>query len=112
GCPGECPCRFPSLALPDRQSRPFVEQLAEYEGVQLFVERARLVRPDFAITSANAAALVQVCRRLDGIPLAIELAAARVRGLPVEDIAARLDGRFRLLTGGSRTALRRQQTPQ
>src|SRR5205823_2932735 len=76
----------------------------------LFVERARAVREDFAVTTANALALAQVCARLDGIPLAIELAAARVRVLPVEQIAGRLDDRFRLLTGGSRTALPRQQT--
>src|SRR5207247_6350386 len=82
------------------------------EAVQLFVERARMVEPAFAVTDANAAAVGQVCVRLDGIPLALELAAARVRGMTVEQIAARLDDRFRLLTGGARTALRRQQTLQ
>src|SRR5581483_6789531 len=75
-------------------------------------ERATAVLPNFVLTSDNAPAITQVCRRLDGIPLAIELAAARVRMLPVEQIAERLDGRFRLLTGGSRTALPRHQTLQ
>ena len=78
--------------------------------MRLFVERARAVAPSFALTDANADAVAQICRRLDGIPLAIELAAARVRSLPPEQIAARLDDRFRLLTGGSRTALPRHQT--
>ena len=79
--------------------------------MRLFVERARGGRSRASRSpTANAAAVAQICRRLDGIPLAIELAAARVRALPVEQIAARLDDRFRLLTGGSRTALPRQQT--
>ena len=81
-------------------------------GVQLFVERARAVAPDFALTPRNVAAVAEICRRLDGIPLAIELAAARVAGLAVEQIAARLDDRFRLLTEGDRAALPRQQTLQ
>src|SRR5204863_2182564 len=87
-----------------------LERLREFEAVRLFVERAVLGQPSFEITAANAAAVAQVCQRLDGIPLAIELAAARVRIMPVEKIAERLDDRFRLLTGGSRTALPRQQT--
>ena len=78
--------------------------------MQLFVERARAVQPDFALTDQNAAFVAQVCRKLDGIPLALELAAARVLGSRPEQIAARLDDRFRLLTGGSLTALPRQQT--
>ena len=78
--------------------------------MRLFVERAQAVQPSFAVTDANAPAVAQVCVRLDGIPLAIELAAARVRSLSVEEINARLDDRFRLLTGGARTALPRQQT--
>jgi hypothetical protein len=78
--------------------------------VQLFADRARLSQATFVVTQANAPAVAQVCQRLDGIPLAIELAAARVRALPVEQINTRLNDMFRLLTGGSRTALPRQQT--
>ena len=78
--------------------------------MQLFVERALLVRPEFEVTNQNAPALASLCCHLDGIPLAIELAAARVRSLSVEEIDGKLDQRFRLLTGGSRTALPRQQT--
>jgi non-specific serine/threonine protein kinase len=78
--------------------------------VRLFVERARAALPSFTVTESNAAAVGQVCRRLDGIPLALELSAARVRALPVEQLAQRLDDRFRLLTAGSRAALPRQQT--
>jgi predicted ATPase/class 3 adenylate cyclase len=89
---------------------PRSSTLLEYEAVRLFVDRAVAVSPSFQITDRNAAAVVQICSRLDGIPLAIELAAARVRALTAEQIAARLDDRFRLLTGGSRTALPRQQT--
>ena len=80
------------------------------ESVRLFVERATAVQPHFTLTDGNAPAVAQICCRLDGIPLAIELAAARVKAMRVEQIAERLDDRFRLLTGGSRTALPRQQT--
>jgi predicted ATPase/DNA-binding XRE family transcriptional regulator len=110
GLAGEVSRRVPSLATPPVEPPPAAEQLNEYAAVQLFVERARAFSPDFAITHRNASAIARVCERLDGIPLALELAAALVRGLSVEDIAARLDQRFRLLTGGSRTALARQQT--
>lgn len=100
----------PSLTLPDAV-QPCTREIAlQYEAVRLFADRAALVKPDFAVTDHNAPRVAQVCRRLDGIPLAIELAAARVRSLSVEDIDARLDSRFRLLTGGNRTALPRQQT--
>jgi predicted ATPase len=102
--------RVASLATPPLDPLPSVEQLVEYAAVHLFVERASAVRSDFVVTNRNAAAVARVCHRLDGIPLALELAAARVRGLSVEDLAARLDDRFRLLTGGNRTALPRQQT--
>src|SRR5207302_11458071 len=88
------------------------ETLGSYEAARLFLERASFHQPSFTITNANAPALVAVCHRLDGMPLAIELAAARVRALSVEEIAARLDDRFRLLTAGSRTASPRQQTLQ
>src|SRR6266852_9063462 len=80
------------------------------ESGRLFADRARLVVPTFAITARNARAVAQVCQRLDGIPLAIELAAARLTALSVEQIAVRLDQRFRLLIGGFRTAVRRQHT--
>ena len=114
GIAGEATFSVPSLAVPrvgpGSTGLPAVDELAQYEAVRLFVERARSVLPSFRLTDANAAVVVQICHRLDGIPLAIELAAARARVLAVEQIAARLDDRFRLLTGGSRTALPRQQT--
>ena len=110
GVSGETTFRVPSLSLPDARQTIEVEALSHYEAVQLFVDRARLALPDFAVTSDNAGAITQICQRLDGIPLAIELAAARVGVLGVEQIAARLGNAFRLLTGGSRTALPRQQT--
>jgi hypothetical protein len=87
-----------------------VPSLADTESTQLFVERARAVNQNFKLTDSNASSISQICSRLDGIPLAIELAAARVKLLSPEQIAARLDDRFRLLVGGSRTALPRQQT--
>jgi DNA-binding NtrC family response regulator/predicted ATPase len=107
--PGESAFRVPSLALPDEHERA-PERLARSEAVRLFVERARLVAPGFALTAENAPLVAELCRRLDGLPLAIELAAARVRLLRVEQIVARLNDRFGLLTGGSRTMLPRQQT--
>jgi predicted ATPase/class 3 adenylate cyclase len=84
--------------------------LADSESTRLFIERARAANANVSLTAANAAAVAQICLRLDGIPLAIELAAARTKLLSVDQIAARLDDRFKLLTGGSRTALPRQQT--
>ena len=107
---GERTYRVPPLAVPDPAHLPPLEQLAAYDAVQLFVERAQARRPELRLRAANAGAVAQICARLDGLPLAIELAAARVGALPVEGIAARLDDRFRLLTGGPRTALPRQQT--
>lgn len=95
-----------SLSLPATAELSAVQSA---ESVRVFVDRARLAWPDFEVGSDNAAAIVEICRRLDGIALAIELAAARVPMLPVAEIAARLDDRFRLLTGGSR-ALPRHQT--
>ena len=80
------------------------------DAVRLFVDRANAAKNDFALTDRNAGAVAVVCRRLDGIPLAIELAAARVRSMSVEDLVARLDQRFKLLTRGSRAALERHQT--
>src|SRR4029077_18697482 len=84
--------------------------LSQYEAVRLFVDRARAVDPGFALTAQNAGPVVDICQRLDGIPLALELAAARVRSLSVDAIAERLTDRFRLLTRGSRTGLPHPQT--
>ncbi len=84
--------------------------IAPSDAVRLFVERARAVQPSFALSEHNAQAVAHICQRLDGIPLALELAAVRVRHFSPEQVAERLDDRFRLLTGGSRTALPRQQT--
>jgi len=112
GVGGERAIYVPSLSMPSRRNPPAPGQLGQFESVQLFVDRAANVIPDFRLTPANEAAVAQICQRLDGIPLAIELAAARLRMLPVEQIASRLDDAFRLLTGGSRTALPRHQTLQ
>ena len=84
--------------------------MRSYASVALFEQRARAVSPGFSVTAANAEAVQRICRALDGMPLAIELAAARMRSMTAEQVAARLDDRFRLLTGGSRTALPRHQT--
>jgi len=108
--PGETLWRVPSLSFPDVRHLPPSEDLVLYDAVRLFVDRAMSTTPGFAVTGENAPAVAQICQRLDGIPLAIELAAARVNVLAVAQIAARLDDRFRLLTSGSRTALLRQQT--
>ena len=110
GVRGEASYPVPSLALPDIKHLPIVEQISAYEAVRLFIDRASLVAPHFMVDKDNAPFIAQICYRLDGIPLAIELAAARVKVLSVEQISMRLDDRFRLLTGGSRTALPRQQT--
>jgi predicted ATPase/DNA-binding CsgD family transcriptional regulator/DNA-binding XRE family transcriptional regulator len=110
GAPGELVWRVPSLPAPGPDEPPDPGRLAAYPAVRLFVERAAAAEPTFDLTVGNAAAVARVCRRLDGIPLALEMAAARVRVLTPEQIAARLDDRFELLTGGSRTAPTRQQT--
>src|SRR5438094_6811639 len=107
---GETTWRVPSLPVPPAQPLDSFEKLAENPSVRLFVDRSTSVVPDFQLTAGNAPAVAKIRRRLDGIPLAIELAAARVKVMTVEQIAERLDDRFRLLTGGSRTALPRQQT--
>jgi predicted ATPase/class 3 adenylate cyclase len=110
GAAGETAWRVPSLSLPDPKRQEPLHALTQYEAIRLFIERATAALPAFHVTEKNAAALARVCHQLDGIPLAIELAAVRVKALPVEQLAARLDDQFRLLTGGSRTALPRQQT--
>ena len=119
--PGETVWRVPALPTPDPASADQMGELLACEAVRLFAERARQAEPGFTLTTANAHAVGRVCRRLDGLPLAIELAAARVRVLPVEQIANRLEERlpaggrgsssqFDLLTGGGRTVQPRQQT--
>ncbi|HLZ30748.1 MAG TPA: AAA family ATPase [Chloroflexota bacterium] len=107
---GETVWRVPSLSLPDPALRTTARHLVQSEAVQLFVDRARAVLPEFAYTDRTAMALAEVCRRLDGLPLALELAAAQVALVGVGEISRRLEDRFRLLTRGSRTAPPRQQT--
>jgi predicted ATPase/class 3 adenylate cyclase len=107
---GETSYPVPALAVPDERTGFTREVLEHYEATRLFVHRAMASHPQFAVTSQSAAAIVDICRRLDGIPFAIELAAARVRTLPVETITARLSDRFRLLARGDQAALPRQQT--
>jgi predicted ATPase/class 3 adenylate cyclase len=106
---GEVTFQVPSLSLPAENVMTEAE-LEASEAVQLFLERSRAVRPDFELTTSNVPAVAEIVRQLDGIPLALELAAARSRVMSAEQIAARLDDRFRLLVGGRRTALPRQQT--
>ena len=108
GVDGENAYRVPSLSLTDPNNR--LENIEQSEAVQLFVERANTILPGYALTEANASNIAEICQRLDGIALAIELAASRVKLLKVDQIRARLEDAFRLLTGGSRTALPRQQT--
>lgn len=98
------------LEFPDPQRALPLPELTQYEAVRLFTERAITGRVAFSMTNENAPAVAQICQQLDGIPLAIELAAARIRAASPEQIAARLGDRFNLLTGGARTALPRQQT--
>lgn len=107
---GEKTFLVPALSVPGSQEPLAVEALPQYPAVRLFVDRAAAARPTFSLTPDNARAVADICQRLDGIPLAIELAAVRVRALSVENIASRLNDRFHLLTGGNRTALPRQQT--
>ncbi len=110
GLAGEQTYRVPALSLPDQTRVHTPESVVTAESAQLFVDRALLVRPDFQVTPAGARALASLCGQLDGQPLAIELAAARVRSLTVEEIDSRLGQRFSLLTGGPRTAAHRHQT--
>jgi predicted ATPase/class 3 adenylate cyclase/DNA-binding CsgD family transcriptional regulator len=110
GVGGETTWRVPSLSLPSELAAEPVDAVAQSDAVRLFIERALKVRPNFAVNASNAPAIAQICHDLDGIPLAIELAAARARVLGVEQIAAALGDRFRLLTGGARSAMPRQQT--
>jgi predicted ATPase/DNA-binding SARP family transcriptional activator len=109
---GEVTLRVPPLALPDLTNLPAPEAMVAYEAVALFVERARVHQSTFRLDARSARSVAEICVRLDGIPLAIELAAARVGVMPVGAVAARLDECVRLLTGGPRTTLPRQQTLQ
>jgi non-specific serine/threonine protein kinase len=110
GLTGEEIWHVPTLSLPDPLHVSSIKLLTQSESICLFVERAAGVKSDFVLSDRNALSVTQICRQLDGIPLAIELAAARVKVLTVEQIAARLNDRFNLLTGGSRTAFLRHQT--
>ena len=110
GITGEIAWSVPSLSLPDLRRLPDVDSLPRYESARLFVERAASVKANFKLTEQNAPAVAQVCYRLDGIPLAIELAAARTKLLSVEEISERIDDSFGLLAAGSRTAMPRQRT--
>jgi predicted ATPase/class 3 adenylate cyclase/Tfp pilus assembly protein PilF len=107
---GEALLPLSSLSLPDDSEEAETETLAQCEAIRLFIDRATTALPTFRFSAGNAQAVAQVCARLDGLPLALELAAARVKVLSPQQIAERLDDRFRLLSGGSRTALPRQQT--
>lgn len=110
GVKGEITWAIPAMSLPAVGESPPVEELMKCEAVRLFVERASAALPRFKPTGQNVRTVAQICHRLDGIPLAIELAAARMNILSIEQIAARLDDCFRLLTTGSRTELPRRQT--
>jgi predicted ATPase/class 3 adenylate cyclase len=115
GIAGERTWPVPSLSIPESWREEIrgshaAERLTQYEAVRLFIDRATAIRPGFKVSNENAPYLAEICWRLDGIPLAIELAAARIRVLSLDQIASRLNDQFRLLTGGSRTALPRQQT--
>ena len=110
GVPGECTLKVRSLTCPNPGQRELGDRIQTSEAMELFVDRARLVQPDFALNGTTAPPVAEICRRLDGIPLAIELAAARTKVLSVDELRQRLDDRFVLLVGGSRTALPRQQT--
>lgn len=110
GVEGESVWAVPPMRTPDAKVATSPEELNKYESVRLFVERARKRRPDLTLTAKNAHAIVQLCRRLDGIPLAIELAAARANVLTVEQIVERLDERFRLLVSPNQTTPARHKT--
>lgn len=107
---GEVTWHVPSLPFPDLQPLPPMQSLLEYPSIRLFLERAAAVSPGYSLSELNSQPIAVICQKLDGMPLAIELAAARIKLLSAKEIAARLDDRFELLTGGSRNALPRQQT--
>jgi non-specific serine/threonine protein kinase len=107
---GETVWTVPSLSLPDPQDSVTIKSLSKSESVRLFAERATVMQRKFTLTDQNVNAVAQICRRLSGMPLAIELAAARIKLMSIDEIAKRLDDRFSLLTSGNRSALPRQQT--
>jgi predicted ATPase/class 3 adenylate cyclase len=107
---GEHEYSVPPLALPDPERLPTVESLTRYEAVRLFVERAQAAKTDFSVTNENAPAVAEICFRLDGLPLAIELAAARIKVLSPQKMLERLGNRLKLLTGGARDLPERQRT--
>jgi predicted ATPase/class 3 adenylate cyclase len=107
---GEYEFPVPSLALPDPEKLPPLPSLRQYAAIELFEQRARAVKPGFALTAENARAIAEICARLDGLPLAIELAAARVKLFTPEAILARLTDTYNLLVGGARNVPARQQT--
>ncbi len=108
--PGEVTWRVPPLQLPAVQEQPSLEHLVQFDAVRLFVDRARRARPNFGLTNDNGPAVAEICSRLDGLPLAIELAAARAKSLTPQQILSGLEHSLRLLTGGSRLVMARQQT--
>jgi len=110
GIDGEMEHRLPSLSIPESDPTMQVGAAMQFGAIALFVERAKAADTRFQLTDVNARIVAEICRRLDGIPLALELAAARVRILSIPNLAKRLDDRFKILTGGSRTALPRQKT--
>jgi predicted ATPase len=107
---GEHVYPVPPLSMPDLKRPPPLERLTQYEAVRLFVERARALKPDFKVTNESAPAVAEICVRLDGLPLAIELAAARITMLPPRALLQRLSSRLKLLTGGARDLPERQRT--
>src|SRR4051795_7895436 len=107
---GEREFQVPPLSAPDPHHLPPPQELAAYDSVALFEERAQAVRPEFELTAENAAAIGEICARLDGLPLAIELAAARVRSMSLDAMRQKLGSRLTLLAGGARDLPERQQT--
>ncbi len=107
---GEHEFPVPPLSLPDTRHLPPLERLSQYSAVELFIQRARAAKPDFVVTNENAPAVAEICYRLDGLPLAIELAAARIKALPPQLMLSRLENRLKWLTGGARDLPARQQT--
>ena len=106
GVYGEHEYAVPPLSVPDPKRLPPIEALSQYEAVRLFIERARAAKAGFEVTNDNAPAVAEICARLDGLPLAIELAAARIKLLPPKAILTRLANRLKLLTGGAQRPAR------